>query len=153
MAIGELCSREVVHVRRDETVAEAAGLMRRHGVGCVVVTEGKGDALSPVGIVTDRDVAVGVVGAGLDPRVTPVDGVMASPVAFIEEGEGVGRAVQLMRSSGVHRLPVVDSGGKLVGLLSADDLFDVLAEEMDGLAGMREHAIRRERDAVKGLGE
>jgi CBS domain-containing protein len=149
MAIGELCSREVVHVRRNETVAEAAALMRRHGVGCVVVTEGKSDWLKPIGILTDRDVAVGVVGAGLDPRSTPVDSVMGRRLVVVEEGEGVGRAVQLMRGSGVHRLPVVDEGGKLVGLLSADDLFDVLAEEMDALAGMRAHALQRERTAVK----
>lgn len=149
MAIGELCSREVVHVRRNETVAEAAEQMRLHGVGCVVVTEGGEDWLRPVGVLTDRDVAVGVVGAGLDPRVTPVDSVMAKHVSLIEEGEGVGQAVQLMRSSGVHRLPVVDEGGKLVGVLSADDLFDVLAKEMEGLAGMRANAIQRERTATR----
>lgn len=149
MAIGELCSREVVHVRRNETVADAAQLMRRHAVGCVVVTEGSGEWLKPVGVLTDRDVAISVVGAGLDPRMTPVDSVMAKRVSLIEEGEGVGRAVHLMRSSGVHRLPVVDEDGKLVGVLSADDLFDVLAGEMEGLAGMRAHAIQRERIATR----
>jgi CBS domain-containing protein len=149
MAIGELCSREVVEVRRNETVAGAAALMRRHGVGCVVVTEGPSGWRKPVGIVTDRDVAVGVVGAGLDPGVTPVDSVMGRRLVVVEEGDGVGRALQLMRGSGVHRLPVVDEAGKLVGLLSADDLFDVLAEEMDALAGMRAHALQRERMAFK----
>lgn len=149
MAIGELCSREVIHVRRNETVAGAAALMRLYGVGCVVVTEGAGDWLKPVGVLTDRDVAVGVVGAGLDPGATPVDSVMGGRVVVVEEGDGVGRAVQLMRGCGVHRLPVVDEGGKLVGLLSADDLFDVLAQEMDALAGMRAHALQRERMVVK----
>jgi CBS domain-containing protein len=149
MAIGELCSRVVVHIRRNETVAEAAGLMRKHGVGCVVVTEGSGEWLKPVGLLTDRDVAVGVVATGLDPLATPVDSVMARRVILLEESEGVGRAIQLMRASGVHRLPVVDESGRLVGLLSADDLFDVIAEEMHGLAGMHASAIQRERVAFK----
>ena len=58
----------------------------------------------------------------------------------------VARVVALMRSEGVRRLPVVNASGALVGLIAADDVLDLLAEEMSGLAGMLNRGIRRERE-------
>jgi len=87
---------------------------------------------------------VGVVALRLDPETTPVDEVVRPGVASILESEGVGRAIELMRSEGVRRLPVVDATGNLVGLLSADDVMHLLSEEMHGLAGMLDREVRRE---------
>lgn len=146
MAIGEICSREVVFIAPGESVAQAARLMREHHIGSVVVVDRAGGALRPIGMVTDRDVAVGVVALGLDPEATPVEVAMRGSVAAVREDEGVGRVVALMRSEGVRRLPVVDKAGKLVGLVAADDLIDLLAGEMSGLAAMLQRGVRRERD-------
>jgi CBS domain-containing protein len=145
MGIGELCSREVVCMSRNESAGDAARLMREHHIGSVVVVDRAAQGPRPVGMVTDRDIAVGVVAPGLDAEAIPVEGVMRPGVACIEESEGVGRAVALMRSEGVRRLPVVDAGGTLVGLLAADDLLDLLGEEMQGLAGMLARGMTRER--------
>ena len=146
MAIGELCSREVVFVDRNDSVADAARLMREHHIGSVVVAEREGVRLAPVGMITDRDVAVGVVALGSDPEKTPVEGAMRASVVCVRESEGVGRAVELMRAHGVRRLPVVDAAGSLVGLLAADDLLDLFAVEISGLAGMLVRGTRRERE-------
>ena len=146
MAIGELCSREVVFVGRNDSVADAARLMREHHIGSVVVAEREGVRLAPVGMITDRDMAVGVVALGSDPEKTPVEGAMRASVVCVQESEGVGRAVELMRAHGVRRLPVVDAAGSLVGLLAADDLLDLFAVEISGLAGMLARGTRRERE-------
>lgn len=147
VAIGEVCSREVVVMSRDESVAAAARLMLQHHVGTVVVVEdAAGGRRDPVGIITDRDVAVGVVALGLDPGETPVGSVIRGRLVSVRDDEGIGRAVDLMRSKGLRRLPVVDASGALVGVLSADDLLELFTEEMSALAGMVARGMRREQD-------
>lgn len=146
MSIGEICSRAVVFVAPGESVAQAARLMREHHIGSLVVVEGGPSGRRPIGMVTDRDVAVGVVALGLDPEATPVEVAMRGSVAAVREDEGVGRAVALMHAEGVRRLPVVNASGTLVGLVAADDVIDLLAGEMSDLAGVLDRGIRRERE-------
>jgi len=146
MAIGEICSRDVVFVSKSESAADAARLMRQHHIGAVVVAERKGERLVPAGMITDRDIAVGVVALGLDPEKTPVEAAMRAGLVCVQESEGVGRAVELMRAHGVRRLPVVDASGSLIGLVAADDLLDLFAVEISGLAGMLARGTRRERE-------
>jgi predicted transcriptional regulator len=145
MAIGELCIRDVVYIARNESAADAARLMREHHVGSLVVLDPPQAGGRPAGLVTDRDIAVGIVALGLDAERTPVEGIMRPGVARIEETEGIGRALELMKSEGVRRLPVVDSAGALVGIIAADDLLELFAEQMSGLAGMLSREFRRER--------
>jgi CBS domain-containing protein len=153
MAIGELCSRDVVFVSRNDTVAQAARLMREHHIGSLVVADGSNGARRPAGMITDRDIAVGVVALGLDPEATNVEAAMRGRIVAVREDEGVGRAIALMRAEGVRRLPVIDSAGLLVGVIAADDLIDLFAEEMSGLAGMLTRgANREERERPGGRG-
>jgi CBS domain-containing protein len=145
MAVGELCSREVVFVGPNESCALAARLMREQHVGSLVVVREEGARRVPAGIVTDRDLAVGVMALGLDPEKTLVEAVMPPQLEVVREGEGVGRAIALMRAKGVRRLPVVDDAGALVGVLAADDLIELFGEELAGLAEMIGKGPRRER--------
>ena len=147
MAIGELCSREVVFVTLNESCALAAQLMREQHVGSLVVVREQGGRRVPAGMITDRDLVVGVMALGLDPQKTPVEAAMRPEVAVVREDEGVGRALALMRERSVRRLPVVDAGGALVGLLAADDLIELLGEELAGLAAAIGTSPRRERAA------
>jgi len=145
MAVGELCSREAVFVGLNESCALAARLMREQHVGSLVVVREEGARRVPAGIVTDRDLAVGVMALGLDPEKTLVEAVMPPQLEVVREGEGVGRAIALMRAKGVRRLPVVDDAGALVGVLAADDLIELFGEELAGLAEMIGKGPRRER--------
>ncbi|MEX2199233.1 MAG: CBS domain-containing protein [Burkholderiales bacterium] len=145
MAIGELCSREAVFVKPNESCALAAQLMREQHVGSLVVVREEGARRVPAGIITDRDLVVGVMALGLDAGKTTVEAVMRPEVAVVREGEGVGRAIALMREQGVRRLPVVDAAGSLVGVLAADDLIELFGEEMAGLAAVVALGPRRER--------
>lgn len=134
MAIGEICNRDVVIMRRDESVLDAAKLMRQHHVGDVVVVEGRKDKRVPVGIVTDRDVVVEVMAPELDPSAITVGDIMGPELATVRESTGLFEAIQYMRTKGVRRLPVVDAHNGLVGILALDDLLELLSEEMLAIA-------------------
>jgi CBS domain-containing protein len=134
MAIGEICSREVVIARQAETVREAAELMRRHHVGDIVVVEERGDVRTPVGIFTDRDIAVAIVAKGLDPDKLTLGEVCTESLIVAKETLGVAETVELMRSRGIRRVPVVDSGGALVGIVTMDDILELMAEELHAMA-------------------
>ena len=145
MSIKEICNRNIVFARRGESIADAAKLMREHHVGSVVVVEDRGGRRLPVGMLTDRDIAIGVVALGLDPAKTPVEGAMRAELVSARENDSINRAVSLMRAQGVRRVPVVDAGGALVGLLAADDLMELFAGEMAGLAAVIGRGEQRER--------
>jgi CBS domain-containing protein len=149
MGVGEVCSREVVFAGRNDSVAQAARLMREHHVGSVVVADERDGKRFPVGIVTDRDIAIGVVALGLDPEKRNVEGVMPAELVCVRDTDGLGRAVALMRAQGARRLPVIDGAGALAGILSADDVLEILSQELYCLAGMVARGERLEREQRK----
>jgi CBS domain-containing protein len=144
MAVGEICNREVVIAEKALSVVDAAQLMRKHHVGDLVVVEEKDGRKHPVGIVTDRDIVVEVVAAGVNPDALKVGDIMGPEVATVREGEGLFEALRHMRDKGVRRMPVVDRDGGLVGILALDDLLSLLAEEMTELAKLVSHERQRE---------
>jgi CBS domain-containing protein len=144
MAVGELCNREVVIAEKTLSVVGAAQLMRKHHVGDLVVVEERGGRKQPVGIVTDRDIVVEVVAAGVNPDALKVGDIMGPEVATVRETEGLFEALRYMRDKGVRRMPVVDREGGLVGILTLDDLLSLLAEEMTELAKLVSHERQRE---------
>jgi CBS domain-containing protein len=111
-----------------DPLAAVAGCMEEHNVGAVVITE----ASRPVGIVTDRDLALELGARGVPPS-TPVVRVMSTPVETISSDEGVFAATQRMMDCRVRRLPVVDDEGLLLGLVTLDDLLRLLSHEMANL--------------------
>ena len=135
MTIGEICTRETVIATRETTGAAAAQLMRQHHVGTLVVVEQvNGAKRVPVGIVTDRDAVVEVMATGLDPNAITVGDIMEQELVTARENEGVLETMQIMRYKGVRRLPIVGKAGELIGIVSIDDLLEVLAEEFSELA-------------------
>ena len=120
----------------DETVLVAARRMRDFRVGCVVVVR---DA-RPVGILTDRDLAVRVVAEGRDPDTTLVSEVVTYEATTLPREAGVDTAVRLMSEHGVRRLPIVTEAGNVTGIVTADDLFVLLARALGELGeGIRDN--------------
>ena len=134
MSIANVCTRDIVTLERDDTVLHAAKLMRQHHVGDVLVVKKKHDQLEPIGIVTDRDVVVEIVAPGLDPNVITVGDIMQPNLFTINEDAGVFDAIKLMANKGVRRLPVVNQDGALVGIITMDDLFLMMAKEFCSFA-------------------
>lgn len=99
------------------TAYQAARAMADNHIGAVLVSDRGGIK----GIVTDRDLALAVLGAGLDPRTTPLGEIMSEDVATCDIDDGIGQVVRLMQQHGVRRIPLVDAG-RPVGLVTFDDL-------------------------------
>ena len=122
--------RPVVIATIGETVGTAARRLRDSHVGCVVVTrEGR-----PIGIVTDRDLAVRVVAEGLDPETTKIDEIVTFDPATLRDYETVDTAVLRMKEHGVRRLPIVDGEGSVVGIVTADDLLVRIGRQLAAVA-------------------
>ncbi len=132
MNAGEVCKPNVVTIREFDELSAAATLMRERHVGyLIVVSPQPVDAkLRPIGVLTDRDIVVGVLARDADIRALRVGDVMTREPVVVDEGKSVGFALKEMRRIGVRRLPVVGSAGCLVGVLSLDDIIEVLAKEL-----------------------
>ena len=133
MKTGEICNRQVAAIGTSASLYDAARLMRQDHVGCVVVTDGAVPG-KPVGIVTDRDVVVEVVAAGLDPRTVTVGEIMAPNLVVVRDDEDALASLKTMRRRGVRRLPVVDAKGALLGIVTLDDLLETGANAANDVA-------------------
>ncbi|MBX3468192.1 MAG: CBS domain-containing protein [Planctomycetes bacterium] len=127
MTTGRICTREVYLADPDETVEAIAHRMHERGVGSLLVLD---DARRPVGIVTDRDLVLRVLAADRDPLTTRVADVMTRDPRTVGEETPIEQTLSLMRAYGVRRVPVVDPGGTLVGVVTLDDVLTLLTEEL-----------------------
>jgi len=150
MPIGDVCIRDVVVVFANTTVREAARLMAENHVGSLVVVRKipAGRAV-PVGIVTDRDIVRNVVAEALDPDVFTLGDLGARELVTVREDLGIFECVQHMRVNAIRRVPVVDRDGALVGLISLDDLIQLLAEEMEEIGKLISREQMREAEIAR----
>lgn len=130
MALPTAYLRPVQAVESGASVAEAARCMRDTHVGAVLVLDGEGRA---VGIVTDRDLALRVVGARLDPK-TPVSECMSSPLLALHVSSSTTDAARTMRERLVRRLPILDADRRPLGIVTSDDLVRDLGRTLGVLA-------------------
>jgi CBS domain-containing protein len=131
MSILDYCRRNPCTARPDESIREAARRMDTRGVGCLVVVDGEN---KPVGMLTDRDIAMRVLRRRRDPDATTVEEAMERDLSSVTVDAPVERAVRRMHTEGYRRIPVVDREGRLVGIFATDDAIQLLASELAGLA-------------------
>ncbi len=131
MSLSRFCRKSMAIVQPTQSVAEAAESMRDQHVGALVVVQ---DDLRPVGLLTDRDIATRVVATRRDPAAVLVADVMSPEPVVARVDDSIDRALFIIRQHGVRRLPIVDERGRMVGLVSLDDLWVLLAAELDQTA-------------------
>jgi CBS domain-containing protein len=117
----DVMTREPASCESGDSIVRAAELMKREDVGAVPVVESKSSGRL-VGIITDRDIVVKVVAAGRDDRTATVRDAMTSDPATCLEDEDVHAAVTRMAERQVRRIPVVDSQGRLCGIIAQADI-------------------------------
>lgn len=120
----------------NESAATAARRMRDFRVGCVVVVRNA----RPVGILTDRDLAIRVVASGLDAEKTPISEVVTYEASTVPREAALESVVSLMSERGVRRVPIVTEEGKVSGVVTADDLMVLFTRQLAGLGvGIRDN--------------
>jgi CBS domain-containing protein len=130
MSVGRICTRTVATASPRETVEGVAQRMVVHNVGTVVIVS---ETNHPVGIVTDRDITIRCVAAGKDPAGTPVSAVMSEEPRTVHEDVPIEQALQTMVGAETRRLIVIGQEGRLAGLLSLDDVLELLSEEVEAV--------------------
>lgn len=147
MKVGEHCRRSVVTIGPGSDLSEAARLMRDQHVGFLVVVQPKGGGQTPVGVLTDRDIVVQVLGAGADASTLTVEDVMTRKPVLASESDDLSELIHGMRTTGVRRAPVVDAQGRLVGIIALDDAYDVITDLMCDMCGTVRNELRMEQKA------
>lgn len=145
MPVGEVCNREVIVVGPEADAFEASRLMREFHVGDLVVVESHGEANIPLGIVTDRDLVLEVIAQGVDPASVVMKDLMGEPLETVNEDEALLDTLQRMREKGLRRMPVVNDIGTLQGILTMDDILELLAEELMDVVAMAVRQRQKEK--------
>ncbi|MBS04669.1 MAG: histidine kinase [Gammaproteobacteria bacterium] len=143
MPVRDICNRNVVVTGRDTTVSDGATLMRNMHIGDLVVAETDDDN-RPIGLVTDRDIVVEVVAAGLDPTSLTVGDIMSDSIESVRGDKDFWDALDHMRQRGIRRQPIVDAQGDLEGILTLDDALGLVGEAIDSLSGLIRNEVERE---------
>ena len=123
--VKDIMTKNVISIDSSRTVKEAAAMMEDANVGSIVITDG----YTSVGILTERDFVNRVVGKD-KPSTTEVSEVMSQPITVVGPDETVWDVAEVMRSKGIHKVPVQD-GNKLVGIFTATDLVRICSYGSD----------------------
>ena len=141
MKVREIMSRRPALIDPSTTVAEAARTMRDGDLGCLLI----GEKDQVLGILTDRDIVVSAL-ATASPYLERllVGDIVTAPLVLAREAESLTDALTRMRSHGVRRMPVVSDAGALVGIVTFDDLLELLSDELAELTALVSREQRRE---------
>lgn len=121
MKVRDVMTSDPVCCVAEDSAQKVAQLLREHDIGSLPVVSGRDD-LTLLGMVTDRDICIGVVAEGLDPKSTPVQKCMTTEPAACREGENLNRCERLMEEHQVRRIPVVDGEARLIGIVAQADI-------------------------------
>lgn len=132
MDIGAICNRVVVFATEDMSLKEAAQLMRDQHVGSLVVVREAAAGRVVVGMLTDRDIVIVAMARDFDPQTLRVADIMSTELITARPEDAISDVLAAMRRHGVRRVPVTGDDDVLIGIVTLDDLLEIMAEEMQG---------------------
>ncbi len=130
MLAKDVMKTEVVTVSPSAPITEAALSMREEDIGALVVVD---DEVRPIGIITDRDIVVSVVANSKNPLEILVEEVMTKKLIVVQEDASIFEILKILAKNNIRRVPVMRRG-KLVGIVSVDDLIVIITTELSNLA-------------------
>ena len=133
MNLSELCQRDILTLSAEAPVRKAAEMMRTHHVGALALTDPE-DPTCVVGVVTDRDLVIHLLAQDRSPEEQNIGAFSTVHLIRVPGTATVHEAVKAMNQHGVRRLFITEPNGRLMGLLSIDDLLVTLADELSGLS-------------------
>ena len=135
MSVASICTRHVFSIDVGADAVQIGKAMRDFHVGFLVVTAKKDGHETPVGVLTDRDLVLEVLAQDVDPHAIAAKDIMSAKPLIVREQAPIHETLLQMRAAGVRRVPVQDANGKLVGVLSLDDVIGFLNGLVQDLAG------------------
>jgi CBS domain-containing protein len=129
----DIIDRNLVTVRPDAKVTEAAERMAEENVGCVLVLADDG---KPRGILTDRDIVVRCLAKNVDVNDCTVENVLTESLETVNEHDGFFDCIKKMNEAEERRIPVVDNSGKAIAIISFGDILAVLGKELHALTAV-----------------
>jgi len=126
---------DLVTIEPNASLTDAAKLMKQRHVGDLIVVNRLNGAVRPTGIITDRDITL-AAGSDLDLGNVRVDAIMSRNLTTASADQDVLEVTDKMTTNGIRRLPIVDESGKIVGIVTCDDLYQIFAKKLDSLSSI-----------------
>ena len=114
--VKDVMIKDVVTLDVSTSIKDAARLMDKNNIGCVIVTKNQ----LPIGILTERDFVKRIAAEG-KPLYAPLEEVMSSPIIEVPPDETIWEAAQIMKTNNIHKLPV-KKDNQVIGIVTATDL-------------------------------
>jgi CBS domain-containing protein len=130
LRVGDIMTNKVVTVPFGKTVLDVAKLMKKNGIGSVIVVEDK-EGKHAKGIITERDIVYKLLSKGSDPYKSKVEDLMSKPLRVVRPDTTIEEAAKAMRENKVKRLPVVNDNNELIGILSEGDIMKIFPVVVD----------------------
>ena len=151
MALQDIIRKDISVVNSATELKEAAKLMYQNHVGSVVVVDKEnGKQGIPIGILTDRDIALTFGKQGLLDPSCEVKEVMSTGVIVCSPEDGIYETISKMSKNGIRRMPVVNKQDQLLGVVESDDLFQLLGKEINELSGLTDYELAKEAKIEQG---
>ncbi|POB12704.1 cyclic nucleotide-binding/CBS domain-containing protein [Halobacteriovorax sp. DA5] len=145
MAIKDIIQKDVVIINSNATLKDAAKQMYEKHVGAIVVVDNiTGKKNTPVGILTDRDIAISFGKEGKIEPYSKVSEIMTQNVVLCTPKDSIVDTIKKMQANGIKRIPVVNSRDQIVGIISSDDIIQRLGNEIHDLSQIVKLEIEKE---------
>jgi CBS domain-containing protein len=133
----------MITIEENASLLDAVKMMKEKHIGDIVVVGRSQNNIQLKGIITDRDIALSATDdQPLSKKL--VGAFMTRNLHVLNGSDGVNTATEFMRENSVRRLPIVDDDGRLLGIVTADDLIQMLARELSALADIADRQVIRE---------
>ncbi len=130
LKVGDIMTKKVIIIPYGKDLSEVARLMKRFGIGSVIVVEDE-KSKKARGIITERDVIHKVLSKNRDPYITKVEEMMSKPLRVIKSDTPIEEAAKAMRDNKIKRLPVVNEDNELIGIVSEGDIMKIFPLVID----------------------
>ena len=130
LKVGDIMTKKVIIIPYGKDLSEVAKLMKRYGIGSVIVVEDE-KSKKARGIITERDVIHKVLSKNKDPYTTKVEEMMSKPLRVIKTDTPIEEAAKAMRDNKIKRLPVVSEDNELIGIVSEGDIMKIFPLVID----------------------
>ena len=134
MNVDSICNRNVVIADQSTDALTAARLMHENHVGTIIIVDDISNTKRPIGIISDRDLVIEVLAKDVSPAQVTLKDAMNQDLICVRDDDDMLETVKIMCLEGIRRVPVVNEQGQLTGILTMDNLFEILANELSNLA-------------------